>query len=291
MKRDLKQIGQIGLGLLGGAIARRLLREGYSILGFDLDPERLKEFAQNRGTVAADLGQVFRERDVVILSLPHSGTISAMFEAYAGNLQAGQIVIDTTTGMPNEMAEIGRYLKARGVDYVEASVAGSSRQMQNGEAILFLGGEESVIARIRPLIDALTDRRFYLGEVGSASRFKLVHNLILGLNRAVLAEGLNFAESLGFDPKAALEILRQTPAASAVMETKGEKMVHRDWQPEAKLSQHLKDVGLILAMAEDAKAQTPLSGLHYDLLEQAEKLGFGDSDNSAILEVFRNGDV
>jgi 3-hydroxyisobutyrate dehydrogenase-like beta-hydroxyacid dehydrogenase len=116
---------------------------------------------------------------------------------------------------------------------------------------------------------------------------KLVVNLILGLNRAVLAEGLSLAEALGLDPQRVLEILRASAAYSKVMDTKGQKMLTRDYEPQARLSQHLKDVRLILETGGRTGAALPLSLLHRELLERAEAAGLGDADNSAVIEVFR----
>ena len=127
-----------------------------------------------------------------------------------------------------------------------------------------------------------------MGGVGAGSRFKLVHNLILGLNRAALAEGLNLAEALGFEAKRALEILKQTPATSGVMETKGSKMTARNYEPpQARLAQHHKDVRLILQLAAKLEAKTPLSAAHRELLARAEELGFASADNAAIIEAYR----
>ncbi|MHA1570886.1 MAG: NAD(P)-dependent oxidoreductase, partial [Alphaproteobacteria bacterium] len=124
----------------------------------------------------------------------------------------------------------------------------------------------------------------YLGAIGQAARFKLVHNLILGLNRAALAEALLFGQSMGIAPADTLRILEQTPAASTVMQTKGHKMVTRDYAPQALISQHLKDVRLILEQAKTHGAPTPLSAVHRRILERAEARGFGDADNSAVIE-------
>ena len=115
-----------------------------------------------------------------------------------------------------------------------------------------------------------------------------MHNLILGLHRAALAEGLNLAEALGFDAKRALEILKQTPASSGVMETKGSKMAARNYEPpQARLAQHHKDVRLILELAAKLEAKTPLSAAHRELLARAEELGFASADNAAIIEAYR----
>ena len=127
---------------------------------------------------------------------------------------------------------------------------------------------------------------YHVGPCGSGIRMKLVFNLVLGLNRAVLAESLAFASRYGLSSRQALEILKVGPSYSRVMDTKGPKMLRRDFEPEARLSQHLKDVRLILAAGESCGAKLPLSELHSRLLADAERLGFGAADNSAIFESF-----
>ena len=116
---------------------------------------------------------------------------------------------------------------------------------------------------------------------------KLVVNLVLGLNRAVLAEGLCFAERSGVDPHQALEVLRAGPAYSRVMETKANKMLDGDFTPQARLAQHWKNVRLILSAGEWSGATLPLSTLHDQLLSGLIQSGFGDLDNSAIIKAFQ----
>ena len=290
---SIKQpIGLIGVGLLGSAIASRLALSGLNILGFDVDRQRRQQFASNGVESASSSDDVLACCQSVILSLPTSAHVSSVLkqvESLQGNGSLLRTVIDTTTGDPREMQVIAESLQQLGVAYVEANVAGSSSQLASGQAALFLGGEAADIARVESLLEAISTTRFSLGPVGAASRFKLVHNLVLGLHRAVLAEGLAFAEAMGFHAGRVLEILEQTPAASAVMQTKGPKMVQQDWSPQARLAQHLKDVRLILEFAECYGAKTPLSEIHQSLLETSVELGLADADNSAILEAFRSG--
>ena len=106
---------------------------------------------------------------------------------------------------------------------------------------------------------------------------------MLGLNRAALAEGLTFAKAIGLRPADALQVLLNCPAYSRTMDAKGPKMVAGDFTPQAKLSQHLKDVRIILDDAERAGQPLPLSTLHRELLEHAEANGWGDLDNSVII--------
>ena len=132
---------------------------------------------------------------------------------------------------------------------------------------------------------ALGDKTFYTGDSGSAAKMKLVTNLVLGLNRAALAEGLAFAEATGVAPAAALEVLMGTVAYSRTMDNKGRKMVEGDFTTQARLSQHLKDVQLMLQAASESGMKLPLSETHRDLMSQAEAAGWGDLDNSAIIKV------
>lgn len=275
-------IGIIGLGLLGAAIAERLNKAGHQLYGFD--PRR----PEGRPVeICPDASLVFAKCSRVVLSLPTSCDSAAVVDEVESALRPGQVILDTTTGAPEEMVGLAERLQARDVHYLEANVAGSSVLLRDGEAALFIGGEETIATELMPLLADLTNGAHYLGPVGTASRFKLVHNLILGLNRAVLAEGLQFAEALGFEGSKALSVLRQTAAASVAMKTKGERMTERRYDPpQARLKQHLKDVRLMLDEAERSGAKTPLTALHRELLEHTEELGFGEADNSAIIEAF-----
>ncbi|HEX2473348.1 MAG TPA: NAD-binding protein, partial [Lacipirellulaceae bacterium] len=119
----------------------------------------------------------------------------------------------------------------------------------------------------------------------------LVTNLVLGLNRVALAEGLVFAKAVGLEMQEALEVLLNSPAYSKTMDAKGPKMVDGEFAPQARLSQHIKDVRLILEEAARGGASLPLSSVHLDLLESAEAAGLGELDNSAIMRVIEDPDL
>lgn len=281
-----KRIGIVGLGLLGGAFARRFIDQGIDVFGYDISVEKRDELKQYGAQVGETAQEVFDACSLVLLSLPNSDIAASLISENDSEAVPGQIVIDTTTGDPETMIANGAKLAERGVGYVEATVAGSSVQAYAGDAAIFVGGDNKHVEAADRLLDVMSKRRFHLGPVGAASRFKLVHNLVLGLNRAVLAEGLAFAQSQGFSMQQTLDVLKETPAYSGVMDTKGNKMVGRDYALQARLSQHLKDVRLILAESERTNTKTPLSKVHRQLLEQAEELGFGSDDNSAVIEAY-----
>ncbi|TWT57885.1 2-hydroxy-3-oxopropionate reductase [Thalassoglobus neptunius] len=291
MNRNSPVIGVIGIGLLGTAIAERLLHGTAPVYGYDRDPERMENFVKLGGTPAQSTNDVAMKSQLVFLCLPNSDVVTNVILDLQALRKQGQqaairTVIDSTTGQPDEVIANAEQLRELGIQYVEATVAGSSQQVSDGTALIFLGGVDCLSSEERKILRKIAPQQFELGAIGEATRFKLVHNLLLGLNRAVLAETLGFAEALGFDARRTLSILEQSPAASAVMQSKGQKMIKRDWSPQAKLTQHLKDVGIILSTASEAGARTPFSVLHSVLLEQCVRAGLGDADNSAIREAF-----
>lgn len=128
----------------------------------------------------------------------------------------------------------------------------------------------------------------YLGSWGNAGKMKLATNLVLGLNRAALAEGLVFAEAVGLSPDDALNVLLNSPAYSRIMDAKGPKMVHGDFEPQARLAQHIKDVRLMLDEAARSGASLPMSTTHLQLLEEAVAARLGELDNSAIIRAIKD---
>jgi 3-hydroxyisobutyrate dehydrogenase-like beta-hydroxyacid dehydrogenase len=272
----METIGLIGVGLLGSAMAARLTAAGYTVLGYDIVPERRMGASSSQ--------EVVDKCRTVLLSLPTSDVVTQVLSEI--KLTKGTTIIDTTTGEPDTMSAMGKKLEAAGVHYLDATVLGSSRVVRNGAATVMVGGERPVFDASLPLFKTFASRTFYLGTYGAGARMKLVANLALGLHRAVLAEALAFAHACEVSPTDALEVLKAGAAYSRAMDDKGEKMLHHDFAVEARLSQHLKDVRLILALAAQKGAKTPLSLVHRQLLEKLEAAGYGEADNSAIIMAY-----
>src|SRR5262245_54675767 len=265
---DRRSVGLVGLGLLGAALAERFLRSGLSVVGYDINPDRRELLATLGGQPAGSAVEVVRACGRVVLSLPTSAVVEAVLDEAAPALHAGLVVVDTTTGDPARTAALGARLAERGIGYLDATIAGTGEQVRAVEAVVMIGGERALAEDCRDLFACIAKEWFHVGPWGSGARMKLVVNLVLGLNRAALAEGLAFARACGLDPTEALRVLRAGTAYSRVMDAKGQKMVAHDFRPQARLAQHLKDVRLILAEAERAGAAVPLSELHRVLLER-----------------------
>lgn len=283
------KIALIGLGLVGSALADRFLRAGTKVIGFDINAEAASRFQEAGGIVAHSPREAAAGCRRVVLSLPTSETVNEVLNEIGSALDPGAIIIDSTTGEPEHIEGFGTRMADRQVQYLDATIGGSSEQVRAGEAIVLCGGDADSFAACEDLFSLFCRKAFHLGPCGSGTKMKLVLNLVLGLHRAVLAEALSYAAACGIDPGGALEILKDGPAYSSVMDVKGQRMLTGDFSPVARLSQHLKDVRLILGSAERFGAPVPFSKLHGNLLQALEDAGFGDEDNSAVIRAFGRG--
>jgi 3-hydroxyisobutyrate dehydrogenase-like beta-hydroxyacid dehydrogenase len=170
---------------------------------------------------------------------------------------------------------------------LETPVSGASGQVSRGEGVGLIGGDAEIVRAAEPVLRALFASYFHIGKIGDGGRAKLAVNLILGLNRLALAEGLVFAERLGLDPEAFLKVARSSAAYSQVMDVKGSKMVRNEFAAEGRVAQHLKDVHLMLEQAERLKQRLPLLEIHAEVLEACIGQGEGDFDNSAVIREIR----
>lgn len=278
----------IGLGLMGTAMTERLLEHGYQVDVWNRSAEKAEPLiARGARWSSNPLADCHR----LIISLYSSDIVESVLESMLADLSIkqqshllrGRILIDTTTGVPQQSAAMSERMAELGAQFLDAPISGSSEQTRRGEATVMVGGPRDAFERCTDLWSILGANVYHVGPSGSAAKMKLVSNLVLGLNRAALAEALVFAKGIGVDPAAALDVLRGSMAYSRVMDVKGQKMLNEDFSVQARLSQHLKDVRLIL----ESGVKLPLSATHRQLLEQAESLGWGELDNCAIIKAIQ----
>ncbi|MBT3361236.1 MAG: NAD(P)-dependent oxidoreductase [Rhodospirillales bacterium] len=286
-----EDIGLIGIGLVGSAIAEHLLARGYGVVGYDIDPACCDVLSKLGGEPVSAVSQVAKRADRVFLSLLTTETVREVVEGDAGLLDTPdppRHIIDTTTGTPDETIALAERLAGRGVGFLDATISGSSQQIRDREALFMVGGRDEPVAACRDLLDAVSEKVIHVGPPGSGSKAKLASNLILGLNRLVLAEGLVFAEKLGLDLPSFLSLLKQSPAYSVAMDVKGEKMLNSDFTAQARVSQHNKDLRIILDCADEVLQELPLAQIHHQILEQLISDGDGDLDCSAVIKAIRD---
>lgn len=272
-------------------MSENLLAAGYEVHGYDLDPKRVASFSDIGGTPQPSSGRIGTLCGLVMFSVRDSNSVREVVCGKEGLLSqepAVTTIIDTTTGDPDSTVEMAEYLKGAGISYLDATISGSSDQIRKKKGVFLVGGDPDEFDRIRPILSELSETFYYVGPSGAGSKTKLASNLILGLNRLALAEGLVFAERLGLDLPQFMEILRKTPAYSAAIDVKGEKMLAGDFSPQSKISQHRKDLDIILSYGEKLRQQLPLTRVHHRVLQMAEQNGLAEADTSAVLAQLRD---
>ena len=272
---------------MGSAIAERLHQAGIALSGWDLDSGNLERASAAGHVEKLEPCRVAAACDRIVLCLPNSSVVESVVAEIECKLRPGAIIIDTTTGSPAAVDRVAQRLLRRDVMYLDACIGGSSEDVRRHRAMVLCGGPAAAFSACRAMLDAIAPQVHHMGAVGTGTRMKLVFNLVLGLNRAVLAEGLMFAAASGIGLDEALDVLQHGAAYSRVMDTKGRKMIDEEFTPQARLSQHLKDVRHILEEGAANGARLPLSELHARLLGEMEGAGYGADDNSAIVRWFR----
>jgi len=278
-------VGLIGVGLMGEVYAQRLIAVGFGIVGFDVDAARAKRLVQIGGR-AGSPAEIARQCDPIVIAVFSTDQVENVVEAMLAPAGSGKIMICTSTCDPDRIAALGARV-GHAVRFLEAPVSGTSAQVRQGDGVGLIGGDVETAQIAAPVLDALFPKRFHIGKIGDGGRAKLAINLILGLNRLALAEGLVFASRLGLDVAAFLQVARDSAAASQVMDTKGPKMVAGDFAPEGRVRQTLKDSHLMIDQAGKLGQELPLLEVHAAVLEACVRHGEGEQDNSIVIKEIR----
>lgn len=282
-----KTVGVIGLGLMGEVLAGRLMAAGFSVMGYDVDPAKNAKLVAKGGKAAASPADV-AACDTIALAVFNTDQVEEVCEkALLPAARPGTVVLCTSTCDPDRIQALGERLKGTNIRFLETPVSGTSEQVRVGDGVGLIGGDPNTADDAKAVLDALFPRRFHIGKAGDGGRAKLAVNLILGLNRMALAEGLTFAERMGLDPKAFLAVAQGSASQSQVMGTKGPKMLARDFAPEGRVKQTLKDVHMMLDQAEQLGQELPMLRVHCDVLESCVRAGEAERDNSIIVEEIR----
>lgn len=279
-------VGLVGLGLVGRALAQRLHQQGWQCWGWDVLPQARAQFEQDGYRVATDIASMASRVNTLILAVYDTAGVNAVAQQVveAPMRNAPLTLMDCSTGHPEELVALHAWLTSHGIGFIEAPLSGSSAQIAAGQATLLLGGDVTLIETHRALLQAISPKQHHLGGVGMGCAAKLASNLVLGLNRVALAEGLVFAQRLGLDAQAFIDLLLDSPARSEAVLSKGAQMVTRDFTPRSRIRQHLKDLDIMLEMAEHHGQLLPMTQAHRRLLQAAVAAGDGELDNAAVIQ-------
>jgi 3-hydroxyisobutyrate dehydrogenase len=288
-----KKIGFVGLGRMGGNMARCLNDKGYNVAAvFDINESVAAELAAEVGATAyTKLADLTANADIILTVVTDDKAMDAIFfgddNLFTG--ADGRLFINCATLTPAVHARIENAAGKVGAQCLEACMASSIPQARNGELFLMIGGEEAVFNANKPLLDDISKALHFVGPAGKASEVKALVNMVMNINTAALAEGLGIGDALGIDLNMLCEIFSQTGANSRVLETDSEDMIIRDHDCYFSAAHAAKDSGIALALAAEQGINTPLAQATFDQYTKLTEIGKGELDKSGIAELTFKG--
>ncbi len=284
------RIGIVGIGFMGQAFTANLLRAGFNLKGFDIDPGRMKQFEDLGGTPVPSAAEAARGTRWVLTSLPNSTVVrNAIFSpgGIAEGAKEGLLVADTTTSRPEDSMSLAAELAARGIRFLDAAVSGTSAMAWKKDLIVVAGAETADFEACRPLFSGFAKAAYHMGPVGSGALAKLIINLVLVCNRLALAEGLVLGMKAGMNLESLLAALKDGAAGSKVMDQKGEKMLKAEYSPESRLTTSLKDVRLMLEQGQRFGTPMFLTNIYAQIVQIGSQIGYAEFDPACVIEVLR----
>jgi 3-hydroxyisobutyrate dehydrogenase-like beta-hydroxyacid dehydrogenase len=282
-------VGILGLGLVGHALASRLQACGHRVTGFDPSPAAQSAARATGVAIAAAPQELATQCEVILVCVLDDAMLASCTQAIAVHPGVVKLVVSCVTASVQATEQAAALIEGQQLDFADMPLLGSSRQIGQGEALGLLGSSDSVLERWNGLLADICPRYRHVGKAGYGVRAKLACNLVLGLNRAALAEGLALATTLGLDGTDFLDLLRESPAYSRAVDVAGPRMVARDFTPASRIRQHRKDLALILQEGKGADLNLSLTAAHAELLDRAIAQGMGDQDNVAVIAAILPG--
>lgn len=276
------RVGFIGLGQVGGKLAGSLLRNGFDLTVHDLSDELTTDFASRGAAVAESPGALASAVGVIITCLPSPAASAAVIEGANGVLSAarpGLIWLEMSTTDANEVARLGAKLAQSGVRTLDCPVSGGCHRAATGNISIFAGGSREDFEAVLPILTVLGRRVLHTGELGTASKLKVVTNYLATANLLAVSEALATCSAAGLDLQTAYHAIAISSGTSFVHETEGQVILNGSRQIDFTMDLVLKDIGLFQAMADEAGLGLELSPLLIEIFKDGARR-FGDRAQS-----------
>ena len=282
----MKRIAVVGVGLLGSAVASRLLAGGFTVTGFDTRADQLTALSSRGLEPAPSLKHAAAGAEAVFTILPTPDAVETTIAGPGGLLTVmnrSAPLIQMSTISPTLTRRLADAARSAGIGFLDAPMSGTSAMVERGDCTIFAGGDAALIAACQPVFAAVAKRTTHVGPVGTASLAKLAANLLVALNTAALAEALVLGTKGGLPPQVLLDILKDSAGASRMVDVRGPLMVEHRFEPQMKLELFLKDFRLMLEEAQRLGVTLPLTSLTQQLCTAAVSDGRGGDDLAVLI--------
>ncbi len=279
-------IGVVGLGLLGHAVASRLIAAGHRVVGYDVARPCVDALKALGGEPAASVADVAARGDVVCTLLPSLAAVESVIlgaDGLVAHARPGTAVIQMSTISPALTERLAHEVTARGLGFLDCPVSGTSGMVERGQGVIFVGGASALFDRWQPVLAAVLPRPVYIGRAGQAMTLKLVANLLVALHSAAAAEALTMARQAGLDLGLVLDVLGSGAATSRMLEVRGPLIARGQFPAQMKLDLFMKDLHLIQDAARAVGAPLPLTDVAERLYGTAAAEGHGGEDLAVVV--------
>lgn len=283
-----KTVGIVGLGIMGGAIARNLVERGWHVVGFDTDPAKCAELAEAGLAIVESVAQVVRNAPIVMTSLPTPAAVESVARQIAESGERQRIVVELSTLALADKLRFEATLKKAGHIALDCPLSGTGAQARMRDLIVYASGDSAAIASCGQLFTDFAKQSADLGVYGNGSRMKFVANHLVAIHNVATAEAMILAERAGLDPKRVVEMVGPGAGGSRMFQMRAPMMVEGKYEPATmKVSTWKKDMAIIAEFADDIGVETPLFTLTQPVYTQAMTMGLGDQDTAAVFEVLK----
>jgi 3-hydroxyisobutyrate dehydrogenase/glyoxylate/succinic semialdehyde reductase len=283
-----KTVGIVGLGIMGGAIARNLVDRGWRVIGYDIDPARRDELAQANVMIAGNAGQVARDAPIILTSLPSATAVDQVAREIAVSGESRRIVVELSTLSIADKLRFEATLTKAGHIALDCPLSGTGAQAKNRDLVVYASGNDEAIAQCAGLFSDFAKQSADLGRFGNGSRMKFIANHLVAINNVATAEAMILAQRAGLDPRVVVDMVGPGAGGSRMFQLRAPMMVEGVYEPATmKVSIWQKDMAIIAAFADDVGCQTPLFTLTQPIYSEAMAMGLGDQDTASVFEVLK----
>lgn len=283
------KIGFVGLGNMGGGMARNLLRAGFPVVVHDLDARKVQALSEHGAEVAASPREVARQVTRMLSMVETTAQAEAVITGENGFIAGaapGSIVISSSTIDPFALRRMGEALAARGIKMLDAPVSGGKIGADAGTLTVIVGGPRETYEACEDIFRGMGKNLFHVGALGNGLAMKIVNNLMLQANAVAVAETAVLASKAGLDPQMVLDIIRTSSGNSWAFERVMPRIVARDFTPANTIDINHKDQALGCDFARQLGVPVPMAALTEQVYQMARAAGLNKQDGSSVVQVF-----
>ena len=284
-----RRVGIVGIGIMGTAMMRNLVRDGFEVVGYDVSEGAMARLGEAGGIAAISPRDVAEKVEILITSLPNVDAFEQVMAGQGGIASSngkGQIVIECST-LPIEVKTRGEaQLETQGKILLDCPVSGTGAQAARKDLVVFASGDEAAFERCREVLAGISRAQKYVGTFGSGSRMKFIANHLVTIHNLSTAEAFVLGEMAGLDPALVFDVIADSAGSSRMFQIRGPMMVSGQYnEPTATMKTHLKDLDIIGKFAADLHCPTPLFTAAVQFYYAGVAQGRGGQDTAAVCAV------